>query len=380
MKCHSTQRGLFVAAVIALAVSLAGHAHDVNQTVAPAAVHALFDLSRPGGAPFPSDIYTVADDTTITGLKVELPLPDCVPQQSDCEDLHVINTLDGFNLQPRLSIPFDGPVDVSSVSSHTIFLIRLGTGNAQQPSTNDVVGINQIVWDPSANTLHVESDGLLDQHTRYALVISSGLRDAEGRPIEASEEFRRFRHDLNFGSSQDLSVKSYRKALLDALSATRAVGVDESDIIAVSVFTTQSTTAILEKVRDQIHEATSSPASFLLGSGGERTVFPLDAVQNIAWRQQTRAQGPLNSPVAVNLSLLRVIPGAAGRIAFGKYLSPDYEVHAGEYIPPVGSRTGIPAVQGLNEIYFTLVLPSGVAPPAGWPVAIYGHGGGGSKD
>lgn len=380
MKSHCRLRTLCVAAALTLTAGLVGRAHGNKQTITPAPVHALFDLSQPGGAPFPSDIYTIADETTNSGLKVELPLPDCVAQRSDCEDLQVINTLDGFNLQPRLSIPFDGPIDVNSVSSRTIFLIRLPNGHDEPPSANDVVGINQVVWDPSANTLHVESDELLDQHTRYALVISNGLRDPEGKPIEASEEFRRFRHDLNFGSSQDLGVKSYRKALLDALGAARAVGVHESDIVDLSVFTTQSVTAVLEKIRDQVHEATPLPADFVLGSGGERTVFPLDTVARIDLRQQTRAQGPLNAPVAVNLSLLRVIPGAVGRIAFGKYLSPDYEVHPGEFIPAVGSRTGTPVVQGLNEIYFTLVLPSGSAPTGGWPVAIFGHGGASSKD
>jgi hypothetical protein len=33
-----------------------------------------------------------------------------------------------------------------------------------------------------------------------------------------------------------------------------------------------------------------------------------------------------------------------------------------------------PPVQGYNELYFTLFLPSGPRPEAGWPVAIAGHG------
>ena len=43
-------------------------------------------------------------------------------------------------------------------------------------------------------------------------------------------------------------------------------------------------------------------------------------------------------------------------------------------IPAVGSRTGVPAVQGTNRLYFNLFLPAGTAPAGGWPVAIYGHG------
>ena len=54
-------------------------------------------------------------------------------------------------------------------------------------------------------------------------------------------------------------------------------------------------------------------------------------------------------------------------------MSPNYE-DAGGVIPPVGTLTGEPVVQSENEIYFTLVLPSGTPPSNGWPVAIFGHG------
>jgi hypothetical protein len=52
---------------------------------------------------------------------MNLPKPDCAVRPSDCADIDVINTLDGFNLQPRLSIPFSGDIDVSTVSSQTVF-------------------------------------------------------------------------------------------------------------------------------------------------------------------------------------------------------------------------------------------------------------------
>src|SRR5262249_17890308 len=38
--------------------------------------------------------------------------------------------------------------------------------------------------------------------------------------------------------------------------------------------------------------------------------------------------------------------------------------------------TGTPAVRGMNEVYFTVYLPSGPRPQGGWPVAIFGHGAG----
>jgi hypothetical protein len=105
---------------------------------------------------------------------VDLPKPDCAVRPSDCADIDVLNTLDGFNIQPRISIPFSGPIDVTTVSSQSVFLI--GPQGRR-------VGINQVVWEPAANTLHVESDEQLrltqvpaGRHTRRPR-----LRQAEPR-------------------------------------------------------------------------------------------------------------------------------------------------------------------------------------------------------
>ena len=50
---------------------------------------------------------------------MNLPLPDPGTNLSDYQDTKVINTLDGFSLQPRLSIPFDGTIDIRTVTSDT---------------------------------------------------------------------------------------------------------------------------------------------------------------------------------------------------------------------------------------------------------------------
>jgi hypothetical protein len=60
-------------------------------------------------------------------------------------------------------------------------------------------------------------------------------------------------------------------------------------------------------------------------------------------------------------------------VAFGSFASPDYET-AAKVIPPYGTATGTPVPQGTNNIQFTLFVPGGVTPAAGWPVAIFGHG------
>lgn len=337
------------------------------------AVRVLFSLDHPAGGPFPSDLFTVADPSHNTGLRVNLPLPDCEQRPSDCEDLAVINTLDGFNLQPRLSIPFSSPIDVATVTSDTVFLVRLGSALPGGNPGGQVIGINQVVWDPATNTLHAESDEFLDQHTSYGLIVTRGVRDPDGDPVEASKAFKQFRRDLNFGQTEDPDLKAYRKALLDALAAAaREAGVPPADVVVASVFTTQSATAILEKIRDQIKAVTPASANFLLGPGGTRTVFPLAAVTSIIFNRQV-STAPTFSASAVPIGALRIFPGVVSEIAFGKYLSPDYET-ADKFIPPVGTLSGTPVVQGANEIFFNLFLPSGPKPAGGWPVAIFGHG------
>src|SRR5262245_53491197 len=90
-----------------------------SSLAAAAGVRPLFDLSQPSTSPFPSDRFTVRDATQNTGLRVNLSKPDCVFQQSECEDIDLLNGLDGFNIRPRLSIPFNGPIDINTVNSHT---------------------------------------------------------------------------------------------------------------------------------------------------------------------------------------------------------------------------------------------------------------------
>lgn len=339
--------------------------------------YALFDLDSTDTGPFPSDWFTEPDDAQNTGRHVSLPPPPdgCALSISECEDLAVINELDGFNLQPRLSIPFSGPIEPSTVTSDRVFLVSLGStvpGQDLMP-WGTKVGIDQVVWDTDTNMLHVESDALLAQHTRFALIVTRGIRDWNGFPVKATDEFRRF---------LTIDRADYKIALVEAMQAAWRHGVTPGDVVVASVFTTQSATAVMEKIRDQIHDATPDPADFLLGPSGERTVFALNQITGIAWRQQTLTDPPYFPPASVplNLSLLNIFPGVVGSIAFGKYVSPDYEVHPVQYIPPVGTRSGTPAVQGTDDMYFNLFLPSGPTPSSGWPVVIVGHAVNGNKN
>jgi dienelactone hydrolase len=309
------------------------------------------------GRLFPTNLDTAPDATQLTGLHVVLPQPNCTTNPSDCADVAELDQLDGFNIQPRLTIPFSGPIDLSTVSSSTIFLV--GPHGSR-------VGINQIVWEPATNTLYAESDQQLAQDTTYLLVVTTGVHDTDGAPLDATT----FRHDLNYGQTKDSGQKAYRKALLDLLPLA-----DPSDVAGASVFTTQSITALGETIRAQL---TGSTVNFNLGTHGERTVFSAATTPLITVSHQTGTSTFVPSPLPVFAPSSPLFTGI-GTVAFGTYDSPDYET-AQAVIPAYGTKTAVPAVQSVNHVQFTVWEPAGTPPAGGWPTVIFGHGFTDSKD
>src|SRR5215471_2611375 len=332
--------------LLACICALLAGAAPLTSAASVSSVEPRFDISDPAGSPFPSDLFTVPDSSQLTGLRVNLPVPDCSVAPSECSDVNVLNSLDGFNLQPRLSIPFSGPIEPATVSSDTLFLLKLSCLVESCPGGSRV-GIKQVVWDPATNTLSAEAGQLLDQDARYLLVVTNGIRDPSGERIDSNQ----FHDVLHSGESNDPAETAYRQALLGALNQLEeATGMPPGQIAAASLFTTQSATAEMEQIRDQVDAATPAPADFQLGTNGERTVFPFADVASITWQRQV-STAPNFTTVTIPLTKLRIVPGAIGTIAYGSYLSPDYE-NADGVIPAVGTATGTPQVQSVNKLYF----------------------------
>jgi hypothetical protein len=335
-------------------------------------VHTRFDLASLGGAPFPSDLYTVADPRNRTGRRVNLPLPDCSTRPSDCNDLAVVNTMDGFNLMPRISVPFDGDIDPGSVSSKSIFIVELAQ-EGEKAIVGNPVGINQVVWDPATLTLHVESDEVLRQTARYAVIVTNGIRDMSGQPVQASDAFDDFRHDLNYGQTKSKELKEYRKALITTLAAVERLGVSKRDVVALSVFTTQSATATLENIRNYLKSLPDpAPANFAIGPDKSRAVFAVSSLQTITFRQQMSTISFVNA--AVPLAVLNAYTaGVVGTVAWGTFVSPQF-IDSNAVMTTHGTLE-MPSQLSEATLEFVLFVPSGTRPAAGWPVAFLGHGG-----
>ena len=350
----------------------------LTPALALAQTHPLFNLQSTTQSPFPSDRFTAFDSQQLTGLRVNVPLPNCASNPSDCADLTLVNQLDGFNLQPRLAVPFDGAIDVSTVNSSTVFLVQVPSsfkvdGDAFHGFQPNIIGINQVVWDPASLTLFAESDQHLTQRSAYLLVVTRGVHDAAGNPIQASHDFT----NLDGSDSSDARLRLYRQTLQSFIDNGTlhkiAPGLDKKDIAAASLFTTESATATLESIRAQVKAAGAPSVTFNLGTAGEKTVFPVNTVTGLTWNVQALTVGPL-VPTSLNsaLAALQVFPGSVGTLAFGKFSGTHWQ-NANVFIPQVPTKQSVPA-QGTEDIFFNLFIPSGPRPTNGWPVVIFGHG------
>ncbi|MCW5657393.1 MAG: Ig-like domain-containing protein [Burkholderiaceae bacterium] len=326
---------------------------------ASAGVSVRTSSTDPSATPFPSDRFTVRAWHNNTFRRVNLPKPDCAASAAaalECADIDVINELDGFSTQPRITIPFTGAIDPTSVNSSTVYLLNLGDTLSLR-GFGDRVGINQVVWDPTTNTLALQPDELLQQHSRYLLVVTDGVRDANRQRIDGGRaDFGRGHHE-------------YDRDLRDGMRW----GWHRNRVVAASLFTTQSITADLQKINHQVRRAAPAPINFQIGNNGAtRAVFTRAQLSTLVFNRQTTVAG---SPTPVNLPLaaLDIVGPTVGTLAYGTFQSPQY-MTAGQYIPVTPTLTGQPAPQGQSGLLVQVFLPAGAKPAGGWPVAIYGHG------
>ena len=112
---------------------------------------------------FPDNAFSVRDRNQVTGRRVRFRMGVDYPTvggtvrrkctattYSICDGFAQLNTLDGFDLQPRVTVPFTGAIDLASVNDRNFF-ITTGIGKAQFVS-----GLRQLTFDPA--TQHARRD------------------------------------------------------------------------------------------------------------------------------------------------------------------------------------------------------------------------------
>lgn len=333
---------------LALGLSLGPAAGGLHPTAAAAAeVQSLF----------PSDRQTVPDPRQSTGRRVALALPDCVADPAGCDEIRLVNELDGWSVNPRVAIRFSGPIDLASVTKASAFILPLSAEPLPSP-----VGLTQLVWDGPTHTLYARPERTLLQARRYALVLTTSVLDDAGQPLAPA-----LTGPLVAEAAYGVSAQGVVFQRLKPLRIARR------EVVAVAVFTTQSVTVGLEQMRGVIETAPAPELRFVLGPGGAPSAYARVELDGLELRRHvaTDPAAPFDAPA--NLPLVLVPPTDVRTIAFGRFTAQSF-LTADRVIPATATRAEAPALQGREDVDVTVYLPAGTTPPDGWPVAIFGHG------
>jgi len=301
---------------------------------------------------FPNDALTVPDPSQLTGRRLNFRLgpdyPPCTATNiSACDVFTQLNRLDGFDLQPRVTIPFSGPIDVSSVNDSDVFIQGPGGRSA----------LAQLVWDPAANTLAGISNAFLHENSTYSLVVTSFVRDTAGNPVNACGGSCVVTFTTRTASAE---LDGIRRAL-DSGSAYSAAGIGTPASRRLS-FTQGGTNEVF--IPALVQPSVAAPTTGMVRLD-QSTIDPTKHVASTV-------------PNLIN-------PASARAFAFGSFAAPRYQYRSADYHQddPNGLTDGeipmIPSTQtaqpfGADTLGVVLVLPATPAPAGGYPVAIYGPG------
>jgi hypothetical protein len=274
--------------------------------------------SPAGEVLFPTDELTVADPAQLTGRRLALPLPDCEVFVSSCDELRLLNELDGFDLDPRVTVQLSAaPGDVAAEFTDEVLWVEPVAGG-------DRIGLHRFVYDPATRRLHGHPVEQLVDGTTYRIVF-----DAPGGRSEAT-----------FTTMSATRVLAQMRRQLDDGSAYAAAGIPQDE-------------RGVEFVRED----------------GTRTVFDAPGVLEIVrYDQTTTSCEDLSEATVLDTEL------AGSRFyAFGSFRSPSW-LDDDRTIAHTPTRTGAPRVLGDERVGVTMTVPAGSPPEGGWPVAIFGPG------
>src|SRR2546427_6112290 len=173
-----------LAGVAAMYAMLTGFSGSAGSTVA------VMHGPSYGSRIFPDNAFTLADASQLTGRRINfregidypniggVVQPSCTDADySICDAFAQLNKLDGFDLQPRVAVPFTGAINLGSVNA-TDFFISTDKGAFFS-------GLRQLTFDPTTNTLAGISDGFLSEDTSYRIHVTNGILDNAGHHVHA---------------------------------------------------------------------------------------------------------------------------------------------------------------------------------------------------
>ncbi len=321
----------------------------------------LFDPTTPATGPFPTDYLTVFDALQKTGLRVNMAVPNCNTEYTACQEGALLDQLDGFSVRARAQVHFSAAVNTATLANG-VFFVALANVTQEETGvmkTGQQMTINQVVYDPSTNTMYAKPDNVLDQHRHYALIVTDAVKDTGGNAVVSDPAYL----------ACLASATAYCVSLAQAV-ATAAPGVAPAHIVAASVFTTMSATAWLEHARDILPFVPPAPGLVQPSS------FSIPDLTQITLHEQT-GWDPVTF-TDLTLPLPSALLGGLGTLVVGYYTSPSF-LDSDQAILNSPTLPGLQIPPNTNVVYYNALLPSSPEPPDGYPVVIFGHGLGDSR-
>ncbi|RKG51223.1 hypothetical protein D7X30_36105 [Corallococcus sp. AB011P] len=330
--------------------------------------------------PFPNNLIRKADGT------LDFPVPATPGLQQDL--FTGLNTLDGFSTTgatvaengddhgvldgTMYRVAADGPapkVDPASLADGVKFFKVTNQDKGTQPDVvtclvnnagdcGTSVGAEGIV--PVPQQLQIIPKAPLDGATEYGAVLTTDLKDMDGRNVAPSTAFAllRLANPVYDEATKKSTISSVPDGLAFLLEPRRkllkpyfdkvaapvkdgGLGIPRSKIALGWNFTTQSTTSVLQQLYTLPGGVFGTPAA-------PTSIFPITSQVKAAMAGAGFASANVNAVYEVRANTPLLLTGPFGTLNPGAKRDTRYP--------------------------FMLFMPTGTMPEGGWPVAVFGHG------
>lgn len=292
--------------------------------------------------PWPSNTFTIADESTATGLRVQLDVTPINP--NDAGDVRM-SEADGFSRVSSLAVLFEGTLDPASFGGPRGGVVRLFVATPDSPHYGEEVPLRiETYADPprvSAPrcTLIADPLAVLEPETDYVAVVTDGLRAATG-PTPSADPMTQVALGLTPPRSPDEArLAGYYAPVLALLED---VGVAPAHVVRAWDFTTRSIANATTPLETMVNAAIAA-----VDAGSVHVEW--DVVEH------RTPGGPVASILEGRLVGLPVWLDANGAL--------------------VTDANGVPTPQGTGAAPFRIVVPSGTGD---YRAVLYGHGAGGN--
>ncbi|MEO8704181.1 MAG: hypothetical protein ABI867_29280 [Kofleriaceae bacterium] len=319
------------------------------------------DAPAYGDTPFPTDAVREGDRLgMLTGLEA------IASRRLELVTAHVA-ALDGFGLRPLVEFFVDGDLDPAAIPTATTTLDAPAAVVDVDPASPEHGRVIAMDWRyfPERGVVagSATSGAILREGTRYAAVVTTAIGAGRSAALAGLAKHERWRTTAD--------------ALAELDPQTTA------PIAGIAVFTTQHASAPLVAAREAMVALPAPVLAFpdptIVFSGTTR----LDRILGQASRATDGPRTGLerwgnDNPTGMAHDHVGVI--GSGTITITRFRGDD----TGTDLP--GDETfeldgaGVPKLFAIDTIPITFILPAAAPPAAGYPIVIYGHGLGASRD